>query len=150
MKPQKQTQSLTFSRLLRVAGSLFLLLSFWTLGQAADQHLEAVFQKAVKASGAEYLELEQQLLTNNSTSTLESHLKDADPLIRFVAKALLNAKQQPEDQELITRMDRLPQIYKDTILVYPPIDIGSALYRNHGAKFADFIALRLMKEEAPP
>lgn len=108
---------------------------------------------ATKSVGSAYLGHEAALRLGGqlSIATLTQHLQDSDPVDRLMARVLLQwaQGQMPGFDHAIRHLDGLQDALARTPASQPrPSMVQAYLSQDHGPQLADFVALRLVKQDS--
>jgi hypothetical protein len=120
--------------------------------QITNGTMEALFNKAVISSGSNFVECERQLLAADDSvlATMQTNLRNSDPIARLLAQVLLDGKKGRTNdynkaaEYLEWLMKRAP--VSEGGPPSPPM-LAHSLAKAFDGRVADFLALRLVKEE---
>ena len=109
----------------------------------------------MKSKGEIYLNSEKQLRQGGTSaiSVLTQNRNHEDPIAQLIAETLIVWIQgnAPEYQAALDYLDYIPKRVAQTPIRVPrPIGVSNDLNERFGNRVADFLALRLVKEEEWP
>lgn len=118
-------------------------------------NMDTLFQKAIESHGKAYLDAEYLLRQGGSAAinTLYQNRNHPDPIARLMVESLLPWMQgkAPEYQAAFDYLDYIPKRLAETpAMTPPPIGIANALSEYFGYRVANFLALRLVKQNDWP
>jgi hypothetical protein len=108
-----------------------------------------LYQKALTSSGQSYLEDERQLLAQGEQAAafLSERLKDAPPLAKLVAQAILGRlRRDPEFEECLKFIDDTEQRAQRSVMGAPPPEyVAAALFHKFGNRVSPLLGVQLLK-----
>ena len=113
------------------------------------------FRNAIESRRDAYLDAEYQIRRRgmDAMNALSQHTKDPDPIAALTAGVLLGWIQgeAPRFQAALDYLEYIPRRFAATPVGFPPpIGVANALKQRFGNGVADFLALRLVKENDWP
>ena len=118
-------------------------------------NMNEVFSTAIESKGETYLGAEEQLRQGGASaiSVLSQNRSHKDPIAQLIAETLMAWIQgnAPEYQAALDYLDYIPKRVASTPIKVPrPIGVANDLNERFDHRAADFLALRLVKEEEWP
>lgn len=118
-------------------------------------NMATLFQKAIESRGNDYLDAEFLLRQGNSDAinTLCQNRNHPNPIARLMVESLLlwMEGKTSEYQAALDYLDYIPKrLAKTPVGVPPPIGVSNELSDRFGSRVADFLALRLVKQDDWP
>src|SRR4051794_40001605 len=115
--------------------------------------VEELFQRALVTSDEAYLMAEAELReAEGGAEVFASHLQDADPMGRLLARVMLDSEQAEaaDSNAVLEYLDYMGGRFARTLALTPPIPaVVDSLSQRFGGRLAEFLALRLVQERQP-
>lgn len=115
-------------------------------------NMDTLFQKAIESRGKDYLDAEYLLRQGGSAAvnTLYQNRNHPDPIARLIVESLLLWLQgkASEHQAALDYLDYIPKrLAKTPVGSPPPLGVSNELRDRFGDRVANFLALRLVKQD---